>query len=51
VEAALARLREERYGVCIDCGEPIAPARLLAYPTATRCIECQQTHEAKPGRT
>jgi DnaK suppressor protein len=51
VEAALARLREARYGVCIDCGEPIAPARLLAYPTATRCIECQQTHEAKPGRT
>jgi DnaK suppressor protein len=50
VDAALARLRDERYGVCVDCGEPIAPARLLAYPTAMRCIECQQAHEAKPGR-
>ena len=50
VDAALARLRDDSYGVCIDCGDPIAPARLLAYPTATRCIECQETHEARPGR-
>ena len=49
VDAALARMRDGSYGVCIDCGEPIAPARLSAYPTATRCIECQQTHEARPG--
>ena len=51
VDAALARMRAGSYGVCIDCGEAIAPARLLAYPTATRCIECQQTFEARPGRT
>ncbi len=51
VDAALARLRDETYGTCVDCGEPIAPARLLAYPTARRCIECQQTLEARPGRT
>src|SRR5512144_2669269 len=50
VDGALARLRDDSYGVCIDCGDPIAPARLLAYPTATRCIECQETHEARPGR-
>ena len=50
VDAALARLRDDRYGLCIDCGDAIAPARLSAYPTATRCLECQQTHEAKPGR-
>ena len=48
VDAAFARLRDGSYGVCIDCGEPIAPARLSAYPTATRCIECQQMHEARP---
>ena len=51
VDAALARIGTESYGVCSDCGEPIAPARLVAYPTATRCIECQQTYEARPGRT
>jgi len=50
VDAALVRLRDDRYGVCIDCGDAIVPARLAAYPTATRCLECQQTHEARPGR-
>lgn len=27
--------------VCRDCGEPLALARLLAVPTACRCVECQ----------
>src|SRR5690349_9140429 len=39
VDAALLRIVDDTYGECADCGEPIAPARLLAYPTATRCIE------------
>ena len=51
VDAALGRMRDGSYGECIDCGEPIAPARLSAYPTATRCLECQRTHEARPDRT
>jgi phage/conjugal plasmid C-4 type zinc finger TraR family protein len=51
VDNALARMRGGSYGVCADCGDAIAPARLEAYPTATRCIECQQTYEARPGRT
>jgi RNA polymerase-binding transcription factor DksA len=50
VDDALARMRGGSYGVCADCGEAIAPARLAAYPTATRCIECQQSYEARPGR-
>ena len=50
VDAALARMRDGGYGLCIDCGEPIAPARLAAYPMAPRCIECQQVYEARPGR-
>ena len=51
VEAALTRMRDSSYGVCTDCGDAIAPARLAAYPTATRCLECQQSFEARPGRT
>ena len=51
VDAALARMRAGSYGVCADCGDAIAPARLAAYPTATRCLECQQSFEARPGRT
>ena len=50
VDAALARIRSGTYGECADCGDPIAPARLAAYPTATRCIGCQEAHEARPGR-
>src|SRR5512144_1980156 len=51
VDNALARLSDDSYGICVDCGEHIAPARLVAYPAAMRCIECQQSHEARPGRT
>ena len=49
VDAALARMAMESYGECIDCGEPIAPARLAAQPTATRCIACQSAWEKKAG--
>lgn len=47
VDAALGRIRDGSYGECLDCGVPIATARLAVYPTATRCIECQQAHEIK----
>jgi RNA polymerase-binding transcription factor DksA len=47
VDAALARIRDGSYGECVDCGEPIAPARLRAYPTAQRCVACQGAHEKK----
>jgi RNA polymerase-binding transcription factor DksA len=38
--AALARIEAGDYGVCDVCGGDIAPARLAALPTATRCIKC-----------
>lgn len=47
IRGAEARLANDAYGVCIDCDEPVPYARLLAYPTAKRCIACQQIHEAK----
>lgn len=46
VEDALARIRDGDYGRCIDCGAPIGAARLKAYPTALRCIQCQDRWEA-----
>ena len=45
VRAALERIDEGRFGDCTDCGEPIAPARLQALPSAARCAACQQRHE------
>ncbi|GAB3830708.1 TraR/DksA family transcriptional regulator [Kribbella italica] len=40
LDGALGRLERGGYGVCSDCGRPIAVERLLARPTATACIEC-----------
>lgn len=45
IAAARARVANGTYGECIDCGEPIAPARLAVNPTARRCAECQAQHE------
>ncbi|MHB1215253.1 MAG: TraR/DksA family transcriptional regulator [Thiobacillus sp.] len=45
IEAAFQRMREGEYGLCIDCGSEIAFDRLLAYPTAMRCIVCQEKNE------
>jgi len=45
IEAALERLQAGTYGQCTDCGVTIPPARLNAYPTAQRCIDCQSLVE------
>ena len=50
VEAALARLADGSYGECADCGMTIPSARLLAYPTARRCVTCQEAAEAARRR-
>jgi RNA polymerase-binding transcription factor DksA len=45
IDAALARLREGRYGRCQSCGEQIAEARLRVLPFALRCIRCEDAVE------
>jgi len=45
IEAALQRVRDGVYGVCIDCGDDVGFSRLQAYPTAKRCIVCQEQRE------
>ncbi len=45
IEAALERMREGTYGRCEDCGGEIERERLEAYPTATRCTECERRLE------
>ena len=42
IEEALFRLEKGTYGVCRDCGDPIAPARLEAIPWTRVCIGCKQ---------
>ncbi|MCG3200446.1 MAG: RNA polymerase-binding transcription factor DksA [Gammaproteobacteria bacterium] len=45
IAAARKRLAAGTYGVCTDCGAEIGYERLLAYPTAKRCIRCQRERE------
>ena len=50
IEAALARIADGSYGICADCGDDIARARLKVYPMATRCLPCQEKHEQLYGQ-
>jgi RNA polymerase-binding transcription factor DksA len=45
LNAALERLASNTYAICVDCGGEIAYQRLLAYPAAQRCMDCQNLHE------
>ncbi len=47
IEAALKRMDAGTYAQCTDCGATIPPARLNAYPTAKRCIDCQSVAEQR----
>ena len=49
LEAARARLKSREYGICIDCGNDIGYDRLKAFPSALRCIQCQERHEKTFG--
>jgi RNA polymerase-binding protein DksA len=45
IEAAFTRVKAGEYGVCVDCGQDIEFPRLKAYPTAKRCLQCQEKRE------
>ena len=49
VDAALTRMREDTYGECIECGDEIEEKRLIALPTAARCMTCQEAREPVRG--
>jgi DnaK suppressor protein len=42
VKAALARIADGSYGICMHCEEEIKPKRLDAVPWAKYCIRCQE---------
>ena len=49
VRAALRRIRDGSFGICIDCESAISPKRLVAVPWAPRCIGCQEVAD-RDGR-
>ncbi|PPF46974.1 molecular chaperone DnaK [Pseudoclavibacter sp. AY1F1] len=40
IEAALLRLENDTYGICIACGRPIPEVRLRVRPFAETCVAC-----------
>jgi DnaK suppressor protein len=42
VRAALARVEDGSYGVCLHCDTAINPKRLAAVPWAAYCLRCQE---------
>jgi DnaK suppressor protein len=45
VDEALDRIENGTFGICEDCGEPIALKRLEVIPDARYCVECQENLE------
>ncbi|MBI2990069.1 MAG: TraR/DksA family transcriptional regulator [Candidatus Magasanikbacteria bacterium] len=43
VNTALKRIKEDSYGICKYCDQPIDEKRLLARPTSSSCVSCKKT--------
>ena len=41
LDAALERLENNEYGICVGCSEEIAPRRMEVRPFSRYCIECK----------
>jgi RNA polymerase-binding protein DksA len=41
IEHALEKVEKGTYGLCDNCGQPIAPERLEALPQASLCVNCK----------
>ena len=47
VNAALKRIEDGTYGLCVVCGQPIPEKRLEAIPWAARCVKDQEQLEQR----
>lgn len=45
IQAALQRMDDGVYGICEECGDEIAIARLKARPVTRLCIQCKARQE------
>jgi len=55
IKAAMHRLNNGTFGLCLECDEEIAVKRLQAIPWAAYCVSCQEKVEGAavfpPGQT
>ncbi|MDR1179181.1 MAG: TraR/DksA family transcriptional regulator [Spirochaetales bacterium] len=47
IDAALSRIENGRYGLCIRCNKKIPVERLTAIPYALMCVECKTSDERR----
>ena len=47
IEDALTRIRQEEFGICEECEEPISKGRLEAVPWTRWCRDCKQRQETR----
>ena len=47
IDAALGRMENGHYGVCMSCGKKIPQDRLRAIPYAILCIDCKSSEERR----
>jgi len=45
VEAAIGRIEDDSFGICLRCDETIPERRLKAVPWAAYCVPCQEIIE------
>ncbi len=50
IDEALRRIESGQFGECVDCGDEIQEARLVANPSSTLCIICQSELESENQR-
>ena len=49
IDLALQRIAKGTYGICVECGRPIEPARLDVLPAARQCLGCKAAFEKRRG--
>ena len=47
LEEALQRIKKGTFGICKVCKQLIPKARLMAVPTATKCVNCKEETKKK----
>ena len=45
IDEALARIKANKYGACVECEEELQQKRLEAVPWARYCVTCAEKHE------
>lgn len=49
IDAALDRIADDTYGLCIECGDPIEIDRLAVVPETDVCLLCASMKETAPA--